>query len=206
MLMCQNVKMIDCTGAHLPSEKYPRLFFIPFSRISSGVLNGWFNATICIEKPNTKIANTTKNRPKSFIKSPMMIAHGPNKWWNDKKSKIWTHASKNDRAKHWLRQYNSVGHHSYWKKDIATSNKDKEIVCLKRCSFDGDKDVFKVCCDHLPTWTPTPAIPNRSTSNLMKPKPDLSLGLVNSNSSKPDNITNKPHSYQYGNKLGRTTG
>lgn len=73
---------------------------------SSGVifLNGWFKATICMEKPNTKIASTAKNLAKSFIRSPMMIAHGPNRWWNDRKSKICTHASRNDRAKNWLRQ------------------------------------------------------------------------------------------------------
>jgi hypothetical protein len=32
--------------------------------------------------------STTRNLAKSFIKSPIIIAQGPNKWWNDKKSKI----------------------------------------------------------------------------------------------------------------------
>lgn len=98
---------------NLPSGNHPLFFcFVGCSRISSGVLNGWFSATICMENPNTNIANTTRNLPRSFIKSPMMIAHGPNRWWNERKSKIWTHANKNDRAKHWLRQYSSVGQYS----------------------------------------------------------------------------------------------
>lgn len=103
------------TNLNLPSWKYCvfrlRLFN---SRTSSGVmfLNGWFNATMCIEKPNTNMASTTKKRPKSFIKSPMMIAQGPNRWWNDKKSNIWTHASRKDKAKHWFRTYINVGQYS----------------------------------------------------------------------------------------------
>lgn len=117
---------------NLPSGKYPRFFcFVGCSRRSSGVLNGWFSATMCMENPNTKMANTTRNRPKSFIRSPMMIAHGPNRWWNDKKSKIWTHASKNDKAKHWLRQYSSVGQystvnaHATWEINWKTKSKNE---------------------------------------------------------------------------------
>lgn len=162
-----------------PSLKYGSEAVVrPNLLTSSGprLWNDWFNATICIEKPNTKMASTAKKRAKSFSKSPIMIAHGPNKWWNDKKSKIWTQASKNDKAKHWLRQYISVG------QNVLATNA-------------------------MPaTWTPTPAIPNSSTNNLMLPRPDLSLGLVNSNSSRPLSHTNRPHSYQYGIRLPRTTG
>lgn len=116
---------ITCEHLNLPSLKYCVLRLRLFnSRTSSGVifLNGWFNATMCIEKPNTNMASTTKKRPKSFIKSPMMIAHGPNRWWNDKKSNIWTHASRNDRAKHWFRMYINVGQYSTRMKNMPTSS------------------------------------------------------------------------------------
>lgn len=67
----------------VPSENNSALY-----RLSNFLLIGWFIATICIENPNTKMLNTTRNLAKSFIKSPIIIAHGPNRWWNDKKSKI----------------------------------------------------------------------------------------------------------------------
>lgn len=205
------------TRLNLPSlNRCAFRVFFPKARTSSGVkfLNGWFNATMCIEKPNTKIASTTKNRPKSFIKSPMMIAHGPNKWWNDRKSKICTQANRNDRAKHWFRQYISVGQYSIFTKNIAAFdwNWERKLVFRMKKTISTlilvwkNKKKKKKIFLHLPTWTPTPAIPNKSTSNLMKPNPLLSLGFVNSNSNKPDNMTSNAHSYQYGNRPGRTTG
>lgn len=67
-----------------PSVKYPddaSIFFRFLSKSRSSLLvkflNGWLSATMCMEKPNTKMARTAKNLAKSFSRSPMIMAHGP---------------------------------------------------------------------------------------------------------------------------------
>lgn len=135
----------------LPSENISALYFF-----SNFLLIGWFMATICMENPNTKMLSTTRNLARSFIRSPIIMAHGPNKWWNDKKSKIWTHAIRNDMANIWLRRYMTVGRYEL---ETRPQNPTK--------------------------WNATPMTLNKRTANLTQPSPLLSLGLVNSNSNKP---------------------
>lgn len=152
-ILNKKIIAINLTTKDLPSLKRCafRVFF-PKPRTSSGVkfLNGWFSATMCIEKPNTKIANTTRNRPKSFIKSPMIMAHGPNKWWNDKKSRICTHANRNDIAKHWFRPYINVGQYSIFTKNIAAVcggcwEEASLIVRFLCCNLDEFEIDSKIC-------------------------------------------------------------
>ena len=38
----------------------------------------------------------------------MMIAHGPNMWWNLRKSRIWTIPNRKDHARNWFLTYRKV--------------------------------------------------------------------------------------------------
>ena len=39
-------------------------------------------------KPNSKMSRMVRNLPRSIMSEEMMMAHGPNRWWKDKKSRI----------------------------------------------------------------------------------------------------------------------
>lgn len=102
----------------------------------------------------------------TFIRLPMMMAHGPNRWWNERKSKICTQANRNDKEKSWLRTYMSVG--QYFLSKIPVIAK---------------------------LWIPTANTPKMSTHSFIQPRPVLSLGFVSSNNSRPDNHTSSTYSY-----------
>ena len=46
-------------------------------------------ATKNMEKPNSNSIRIVRNLPKSIIRLLIKMAQGPNRWWNDKKSRIW---------------------------------------------------------------------------------------------------------------------
>ena len=48
----------------------------------------------------------------------MMIAHGPNKWWNDKKSKIWIQEQRKDNPINWFLMYINRGQYDTSKANV----------------------------------------------------------------------------------------
>ena len=49
-----------------------------------------------------KRQRTVMNLPRSTSRLEMMIAQGPNMWWNFRKSRIWTMPKRNDHANIWF--------------------------------------------------------------------------------------------------------
>ena len=59
-------------------------------------------AVMSMEKPMRKRQRTVMNLPRSTSRLEMMIAQGPNMWWNFRKSRIWTMPKRNDHANIWF--------------------------------------------------------------------------------------------------------
>ena len=58
-----------------------------------------FIAVTNIENPMRNKNKTVMNLPRSTSRLEMMMAQGPNMWWNLRKSRIWTMLKRNDQAR-----------------------------------------------------------------------------------------------------------
>ena len=120
----------------LKARKYWHTLYISRYTLTSGSSSkkGVFIAVTNIENPMRKRNRTVMNFPRSisklktiiyyklnwdYLKSKaqnleMIIAQGPNMWWNFRKSKIWTIPKRNDQARNWfLKKINNIKY-SIW--------------------------------------------------------------------------------------------